>query len=224
MLRKRILLTLWVLFLLASAGCTALSGLSGGITAESTETQGVDVPGVPSLTVNHFAGEINVTNGEAGRIEADLTKHSRLDNKAEAQAQLDGIVMSFTQSGTDVTLNVEGPDSFSELAAGPSASLEVRVPPGTILDVNLGAGEVTVDQPADDVTINNGAGEATVILPAEAAFHLLVTGGVAEITSDFEGVPNGGVAADVDVMIGADPTQNVTFNLGEGEVHLRQAP
>ena len=224
MLRKTSLLTMIVLFLIVLAGCTALSGLTGDVTAESSETQGVDVPGVPSLIVNHFAGEIHVTNGESGRIEADLTKRSRLDNEADAEAQLDLIVMSFTQSGTDVTLNIEGPDTVSELAAGPSAELELRVPPGTMLDVNLGAGEVTVDQPAGDVIINAGAGEATVILPSEASFHLLVSGGVADIVSDFEGVPDGGVAADIEVVIGDNPTQTLTFNLGAGEVRLEEAP
>lgn len=221
---KRSLFSLLVLFLLLSAGCTILDDVSGDVTAETTETQGVDVPGVPTLTVNHFGGEIHVTNGEAGRIEADLTKHSRIDNETEAQAQLEQIVMSFSQSGTDVTLNVEGPDNLGELATGPSAGLELRVPPGTTLDIDLGAGEVTVDQPTGDVTTNVGAGDATVILPAEASFHLLVSGGVAEIVSDFEGTPAGGVAADVEVVIGDNPTQTLTFNLGAGEVHLEEAP
>ncbi len=224
MLRKYLILTLLAFVLLVSAGCTALSGLSGGETAEATETQGVDVPGVPSLTVNHFAGVLNVTNGEAGRIEADLTKMSRLEDEAEAQAQLDQIDMSFTQSNTDVVLNVEGPETTGSLLSGPSASLELRVPPGTALTVNLGAGEATVDQPTGDVTINSGAGEATVILPAEASFRLLVSGGVADIVSDFEGVPAGGLAADVEVVIGDNPTQTLTFNLGAGEVHLEKAP
>lgn len=224
MLRNLSFLSLMVLFLLLSAGCTALSGLGGDVTAEMSETQGVDVPGVPSLTVNHFAGEIHVTNGETERIEADLTKRSRLDDETEAQAQLGQIFMTFTQRGPDVTLNVEGPNTVGELAAGPSAELELRVPPGTTLDVNLGAGEITVDQPTGDVTINNGTGQATVILPAEASFHLLVAGGVAEIASDFAGVPEGGVAADIEVVIGDNPTQTLTFNLGAGEIHLKQAP
>ena len=224
MSHKRSLLTLLVLFLLVSAGCTMLPAISGDVTAEITETQGVDVPGVPSLTVNHFGGEIHVTNGEAGRVEADLTKYSRLQNEAEAQAQLGQITMSFSQRGTDVTLNIEGPDTAGELAAVPSAALELRVPPGTTLNVDLGAGEVIVDQPTGDVSIGVGAGEATVIMPAEASFHLLVAGGVAEIVSDFEGVPDGGVAADVEVVIGDNPTQTLSFNLGAGEIHLEQAP
>ena len=221
---KYSLLALLVLLLLVLAGCTALTGLGGDVTAETTESQGVDVPGVPSLTVNHFGGEIHVTNGESGRVEADLTKRSRVDDKAEAEAQLEQIVMSFTQSGTDVTLNVEGPDNLGELASAPSAALELRVPPGTTLDVDLGAGEVTVDQPAGDVALNVGAGNATVILPADAAFHLIIAGGVADIISDFEGVPDGGLATDVEVVIGDNPTQTLTFNLRAGEVHLEQAP
>lgn len=224
MLRKHTILTLLGLFLFVLAGCTALSGLTGDVTAESSETQGIDVAGVPSLTVTHFGGEIHVTNGEDGRVEADLTKYSHLENEAEAQAQLGQIVMSFSQRGTDVTLNVEGPEGIGDLTSVPSAGLELRVPPGTMLVIDLGAGEVTVDQPTGDVTIDSGAGEATVILPADASFHLVVGGGVAEIVSDFEGVPTGGVAADVDVVIGDNPTQTLTFNMGAGAVHLEQAP
>ena len=216
---RRLLFTMLIFLLLA--GCTAIGG---DTTAEETETQGVDVAGVPSLTVNHFAGTIDVSEGEDGHITANLTKKSTLPDADEAREQLDNIVMSFTQSGTKVTLNIEGPETVVGMINLPSADLELLVPAGTTLDLNLGAGDIAVDEPDSDLTVNSGAGNSTVTLPGEASFRLRVTGGAVTVSSEFEGVPGGGVATDIDTTVGDNPTQTLTFNLGAGEVSLQKAP
>lgn len=218
--------TLFLVLLVALlAACSSLSGLGGKTTAESEETQGVIVNGVPSLTLNHFAGEVTIRDGEAGKITANLTRRSRLTDEAAAQAQLDLITMTFTQNGTNVTLSIEGPDEFAEMVNAPSADLELLVPPGTALNIDQGAGDLTVERPTGDVEVNLGAGNATVTLPDDAAFHLIVSGGVATVKSEFEGVPEGGVAANIDVNVGGNsPTQTLTFNVGAGDVNLNKAP
>lgn len=215
---RKLLITM--LFVLLLAACTAISG---DATAEVTETQGVIVEGVPTLTVNHFAGNIAVKPGDDGKVTANLTKKSRLPDEAEAEAQLDNIVMSFSQRGTDVTLNVEGPENVVGMVNTPSADLELLVPAGATLFLNLGAGDITVEEPAGDVTINTGAGNSTVTLPAEASFRLRVSGGAITVNSEFEGVPGGGLATDINTTIGDDPTLTLTFNLGAGEVRLEKA-
>ena len=226
MLRSRLLfLALLVLFVSLSA-CSALGGLdglTGDVTAESEETQSVIVPGVPSLLVSHFAGDVTVRDGEADTITANLTRQSRLSDAAEAEAQLELIAMSFTQSGTDVTLTIEGRDGVDEGLDAATANLELLVPPGTVLDINLGAGSLTVERPSADVTVNLGAGNATVTLPAEASFNLSVAGGVGNVNSDFEGVPDGGIATDIDTTIGSNPTQTLTFNVGAGDININKA-
>lgn len=221
MFRYILLLTLLLGLLLA--GCTTLATLDGDATAEMTETSGVDVPGPPALTVNHFAGTITVRTGEEGHITAKLTKQSRLPDRVEAEAQLDNMTMAFTQNGTDVTLNVDGPEGIIESVNSPSAELELLVPPSTTLFLNLGAGEITIEEPDGDVDVNLGAGEATAILPADASFRLEVGGGAIGIDSDFAGVPGGGVATAVDVTIGDNPTQTLSFNLGAGDINLQKA-
>ncbi len=226
MFRSRLLsLTLLVLLVSLSA-CSALSGvdsLTGEVTAESEETQSVIVPGVPSLIVNHFAGNVTIRDGEADKITANLTRQSRLDDAAEAQAQLELITMNFTQSGTNVTLSVEGRDEADEGLDAATANLELLVPPGTVLEINQGAGNLTVEQPSSDVTVNLGAGNATVTLPDDASFNLSVSGGVGNVNSDFEGVPDGGIATDIDATIGDNPTQTLTFNVGAGDVNINKA-
>lgn len=226
MLRNRLLLVVVLLVLLVAAlpGCSALTGLGGQVMAESEETQSVIVPGVPSLIVNHFAGNVTIRDGEADKITANLTRRSRLSNAAEAQAQLDLITMEFTQSGTDVTLSVEGRDGAGQGLDMATADLELLVPPGTVLDINQGAGDLTVEQPSGNVTINLGAGNATVTLPADASFNLSMAGGAGNVNSDFEGVPDGGLATDIDTTIGRNPTQTLTFNVGAGNVNINQAP
>ena len=217
---RLLLVTLLIVFL---AGCTALDAISGQVTAESQETQSVIVPGVPSLIVDHFAGNVTIRDGEADKITAHLTRQSRLDDAAEAEAQLELITMTYTQTGTDVTLSIKGRDGISQGLDAATANLELLVPPGTVLDINLGAGNLTVERPSDDVTVNLGAGNATVTLPADASFNLSVSGGVGNVNSDFEGVPDGGIATDIDTTIGSNPTQTLTFNVGAGDININKA-
>ena len=225
MLRNRLLPIVVLLVLLAAVlpGCSALDGLGGEVTAESEETQSVIVPGVPSLIVSHFAGNVTIRDGEADKITANLTRQSRLSDAAAAQAQLDLITMTFTQSGTDVTLSVEGRGAAGQGLDMATAELELLVPPGTVLDINLGAGNLTVERPSSDVTVNLGAGNATVTLPDAASFNLNVSGGVGNVNSDFEGVPDGGIATDIDTTIGSNPTQTLMFNVGAGDINLNIA-
>ena len=221
---SRIRLLLVALLIVGLAGCTTLDALSGEVTAESQETQSVIVPGVPTLVVDHFAGNVTIRDGEADRITANLTRQSRLDNAAEAEAQLELITMAFTQTGTDVTLSIKGRNGVSEGLDAATANLELLVPPGTTLDVNQGAGNLTIERPSSDVTVNLGAGNATVTLPAEASFNLSVSGGVGNVNSEFEGVPDGGIATDIDTTIGSNPTQTLTFNVGAGDININKAP
>lgn len=222
----RAILILTLLLGLVLAGCTSLTSLGGDVTAETTETQGVIVEGVPNLIVNHFFGDVVVRPGEDGKITANLTKKSRLPNQAEAEAQLDQVVMSFSQLGTDVTLTIDGPEgrnTVTDVVNLPSADLELLIPAGTTLQVELGAGDVSVEQPTGDVTVNSGASDVTATLPVGASFRLLITGGAVNVTSDFAGVPDGGVATDIDTAVGDNPTQTLAFNLGAGTVRLIEA-
>ncbi len=210
--------------LLALTACAGLRGVaSGDITAQAEETQSVIVPGVPALTVNHFAGDLTIRDGDAGQITAHVTRQSTLSDAAAAVASLEDITVAFSQSGRDVTLDVEVPETVINEMNDLRAIVELAVPPGTTLFLNQGGGNVVVERPSGDVTINAGAGDFTVTLPADAAFHLIVAGGVAEVASDFEGVPSGGLAADIDTTIGRNPTQTLTFNVGAGQVNLRHA-
>lgn len=217
---------LFILCAVALAACIRIPELSGDTTAEETETAELMVSGAPAIEIVSFAGTITVREGGAGQIAATVVKESRLADEGDAQAQLDEIALIVEETGEGARVEVDGPDNtnnLEDMEIGLSARLEVTVPPGSDLKVNLGAGEITLEQPAGDVEVNNGAGEITAILPADASFELHVSGGVAEIDSEFPGVPGGGVAADVDATVGDSPTQSLTFHLGAGEVHLQKA-
>lgn len=224
MINYRILLI--GLICLALSACSVISSvtdLAGNPTAQSSETQGVIVTGVPNLSVTHFAGRVVVREGEPGRINADLTKMSRLGNETRAREQLDEIVMAFTQQNNDVSLTIKGPEATASVSASPTADIALAVPPGTSLVLNLGAGDITVEKPAGDVVVNGGAGIVTITLPADAAFRLKVSGGPTRVNSDFPGVAGGGVATAIDTTVGDNPTQNLVITLGTGEVNINQA-
>lgn len=218
---KRNLLLLFVVVGLLLAGCTEIR-LDGPVTAAENETQSVVVTGVPTVTISNFAGTITVRNGEAGKVTGNLTRQSRATDEAEAQAQLDSITMEISQTNNNVEMTVDAPHNTDNLQAGLTAELEVLVPPGSTLSLNLGAGDITVEEPAADVAYNLGAGTATTVLPADASFNVSISGGVTGVDSDFPEVSGGGLATDMDVTVGANPTQTLTFNVGAGEVNLRQ--
>jgi hypothetical protein len=216
---KRNALLLIALLGLMLAGCFELR-LDGEVTASESETQSVIVNDVPSLDVGNFAGTITVREGEPGRVTANLVRRSRLADEAAARAELETVTMAITQTNDQVSVMVDGGRNTDNVDAGVTAELELIVPPGSDLVLSLGAGDVTVTQPQGDVKINLGAGNATVELPAEASFDLAVTGGALSINSDFEGVGEGGLAADIDTTIGSAPAQTLNLNVGAGEVNL----
>jgi hypothetical protein len=223
---RKITITFFVSLLLL-ASCMSLPDLSGEVTAEETESAELAVDGALPIEINNFAGTITVREGDPGQIAATVVKESRLANEADAQAQLDEINLIVEETATGARVEAEGPDNadnLEDVEFGLTARLEVTVPPGSDLTLNLGAGEITLDQPTGDASVNSGAGAATAILPADASFNVHVTGGVAGIDSEFEGVPDGGIATDVEATIGDNPTQTLTFNLGAGEVKLQKAP
>lgn len=201
------------------AGCGAVH-VGEDVTAESTETQNLTVSGAPSVEASNFAGKITVREGEPGAVDVILVRQSRARDEAQAQDELEQIGLVISQAGDAIVVSVEGPQNADNLKVGLTAELTLQVPPGTPLSLNLGAGDVTVEQPDADVTISAGAGNATVSLPADASFHLVVAGGVTSVKSDFAGVPAGGLAANIDTTVGSDPTQTLTFNLGAGAVNL----
>lgn len=227
MFRKSLILLVLLTFALAACSAIPNIDLSEEATAETTESAELAVDGAPSITIDHFAGTVTVREGDEGRVMASVVKQSRLRDEAEAEAQLERIVLVVEETGDGPRIAVEGPEglnSLRELPVGLTAELDVTVPPGSGVSVDLGAGEITIDQPTGDVNVNSGAGEVTVILPADASFDLSVTGGVADIDSDFEGVPGGGVGAEVETTVGSNPTQSITINLGAGDVNLESAP
>lgn len=213
--------------LLLLAGCISLPDLSEDVTAEETESADLTVDGALPIEINSFAGTITVREGEPGQIAATVVKESRLADAADAQARLDEITLIVEETATGARVEVDGPDNadnLEDVEIGLTARLEVTVPPGSDLTVNLGAGEITLDQPTGDASVNSGAGATTAILPGDASFRLVVTGGVAGVESEFEGVPDGGLATDIDTIVGSNPTQTLTFNIGAGEVNLQKAP
>lgn len=229
MLRKFITLLILMLCAVISVACISIPELGGETTAQETESAELAIDGAPPIEITNFAGTITVREGDPGRISATVLKESRLADAAAAQAQLAEITLTVEETSGGARVVVEGPnnidslDNIGDLEVGLTARLEVSVPPGSDLDVNLGAGEITLEQTSGDVDVNNGAGEATAILPADASFQLHVSGGVAEVNSEFDGVPGGGVAANVDATIGDNPTQSLTFHLGAGDVNLQKA-
>ncbi|MFV9504597.1 MAG: hypothetical protein AB4911_08510 [Oscillochloridaceae bacterium umkhey_bin13] len=163
-------LVISVLALVVLNGCVALLGTT--ITrqhVESHEQTGVWVEGTPSLKVIVPNGNLKVLPGESGRIAATITRHGYGPDQALAQQAHDNLEVNFSQQGSAVTLEAR-PRTTLPNEASDQIDLEVRVPLGSRLELNVANGEVVVRPVGADVITSLANGTVTLNPAPEDSF------------------------------------------------------
>jgi Cell wall-active antibiotics response 4TMS YvqF len=94
----------------------------------------------------------------------------------------------------------------------------------TGLDLQMGAGETTVDLTGDydrdfDASIQGGVGEATVMLPSEIGVRARAEGGLGKINA--VGLEKKGASYVNDAYGDSDVTLDVDVQSGVGEINLK---
>ncbi len=126
---------------------------AGGRLRETDEETFEDVGEEPRLVVDNFAGTVTVVAGERDTIEVVATK------RANTQNRLDDIEVDWSQN----ELGVEISTRRGSLQGGQaSVDLDVTAPPGTQIELRLGAGDIRIEDINGEMTVNSGTGDIDV--------------------------------------------------------------
>jgi hypothetical protein len=94
------------------------------------------------LVVELCKGDIEVVADSSRAIEVHATKYARGDTEREARESVRKVNVSVVQEGDTVRVNVRAAAGLEQ--ARPEASVRVRVPPGTCLELRTDKGTITV--------------------------------------------------------------------------------
>jgi DUF4097 and DUF4098 domain-containing protein YvlB len=149
-----------------------------------------EVGSEPLLDVTNFAGSLTVQAGEGDVIQVRATK------RVSSERDLDQVEVAMSERGNGLLVRTKTLRNLKNA----SVDLEIKVPPGSRLELHTGAGSVQVRNIAGQVTIYSGAGNID-LQGTTGSVRLGV--GAGEIR--YEGTPAG----------------QCSFETGAGEITLR---
>ena len=119
------------------------------VSSRRTDALGWDAGAAPSVVVAVAEGSITVSQAGDGRVSASLTKLAVVEGKqADADAALAGIVVTATQDGGTIRIEVKpAPDARPGQYR---ADLDLKVPPGAAVDLRIGSGPIAIGKVYDD--------------------------------------------------------------------------
>jgi DUF4097 and DUF4098 domain-containing protein YvlB len=106
----------------------------------------------PSLTIDNFAGSINVRAGERGEIRVIATK------EGTSSRDLERIMIEIEQRDGGLVIKTRKSQPLSNA----SVQFEITAPPDTNLDIHTGAGSADVRGFRSGLELDSGAGSLTV--------------------------------------------------------------
>ena len=228
-------------FLAATLVAALLSGCALGQRAGPIQTgsETVELGGAESVAVNlrMGGGELTVEGGADALMEADF-RYNVADWEPMVEYEVSGgrgeliveqpdvrggLRLDEYEYAWDLAFAGDVPmDLTSQLGAGRS-TLDVSELSLTSFDVEMGAGDTTVDLAGDwqedlDVSIRGGVGQATVYLPSDVSTRVTVDGGIGEL--DATGLSRDGDAYVNESFEGGDATLEVGIEGGVGRINL----
>lgn len=137
----------------------------------ATETRRVSVE-VP-------VGEIDVASATGDRVEVRLDVRCDEDSR-RCRERAAAIRLRPQRDGADLSLELAGYPRNTRMDDGPQALIELRVPAGIAVRLELGVGEIEVRRVEGDVDIELGVGEALVEMDESAVRAVTLDVGVGE--------------------------------------------
>jgi hypothetical protein len=205
------------------AGVVLLLAACSGSRVERTRTTGVDIAGTPHIFIDNFSGDIEVSTGSAGRVEAQAT----LFAPAGQEATLDGLDFVFSADATQV----RGASQWAnggQPAADTGIDLSLSVPPGANLEVRNGAGRIRYrgTPGGSSLVLTTGIGDVGMKLPPETTFRIDALAAIGSIATNYPlAVSRTATGATLKGMMGENPTLQIEATTGNGKISLeRQQP
>jgi len=187
-------------------GFAGWTGWGPGLTTETVEHT-FDVGTAPTLNVDSFAGDVFVQATTVDTIQVIATK------RAPSTTAMRSIQVDFEQQDGQARIQTRRPGAG---VGNTSVRLQILVPPGTQLQLSLGAGTVDIQGLTGGVEVNNGAGNVDI---QSAEGQVRVDLGAGNI--NYEGIPSGDCrlntgAGNIDLNLrpDADARIDLSTNIG----------
>ncbi|MEZ4770797.1 MAG: hypothetical protein R2844_20575 [Caldilineales bacterium] len=161
----------------------------GDFPASTTLSRSFEVDQPAELVVDLDIGALEIATGEDGVVQVDATVKAFGISDAEAQAMLDNLQLTATQSGSQVRVTGKWRDANPFRGRSPQVDVRVVVPQRTDIAVDLGAGSVDVTGVEGNADIKADVGKVT-LRDLSIPDTMTVESGVAEV--DFSGPLNDG--------------------------------
>jgi len=216
--------------LLAAAALLAAGSVLADDYVTHNFSSGAPLGAVRRLVIDIPAGDVNLRNGAAGRINVTGSVRRDYDDDREKQQRVvDDISVEIYTSPTDAVVRRKlGPNGRNWSARNNSDyRVTIEVPPGLDVDVETKYGDVDIDGVFGSVLIDLRAGEIHAVFPREMVKDLSASVRVGEVHAavgdrriDNEGVfpraakwtnPSGG-------------RSSVNLHTTAGEVHVTLKP
>jgi hypothetical protein len=161
--RKMIIALLLLVATLVLAACGQPTGVSQGVNRATAEevVSGSFSAEKPTIIVETFNGNLDVSVGGGTAIKIDVTKRGSGDTPEEAKSDLTNIQVNMNQEGSTVRVTAQRSDKRTDVGNS-GASAKLVVPPGTTLQVRTSNGKVTTSGDLATVTVQSSNGAIDV--------------------------------------------------------------
>lgn len=182
------------------------TGWGPGLTTETVEHT-FDVGTAPTLVVDNFAGDVLVRAATVDSIQVTAFK------RAPSTSAIRSIQVDFEQQDGQARVRTRRPGAS---VSNTSVRLEILVPPGTQLELSLGAGNVDVQGLTGGIQANSGAGNVDI---GTAEGQVRVDLGAGNI--NYEGIPSGDCrlntgAGNIDLNLRPDASARIDLDTNIG--------
>lgn len=156
------------LVLLAVAGLLLWRSLGDNLSGTSVARDSIDSGPEPRVRLTNAAGQVRVEGVEGlDSVEYEVTKYAMGPDPAAAKREASDVPVDLSRQDSTFVLETDG-------GRGTGADYALRVPAGSTLEVESGAGDVEVNglsgelkvlAEAGDVTVRNAGSDVTVAAP-----------------------------------------------------------
>ncbi len=161
--RKLIIALLLLVAVFVLAACQPTAGVSLGTNRATADevVSGSFNAEKPTIIVETFNGNIDVSVSGGTVIKIDVTKRGSGDTPEEAKSDLTNIQVNMNQEGSTVRVTAQRSDKRTDVGNS-GASAKLVVPPGSTLQIRTSNGKVTTSGEMAAVTVQSSNGAIDV--------------------------------------------------------------
>jgi DUF4097 and DUF4098 domain-containing protein YvlB len=162
--------------LAAAAGCNAISFLPM-VSASKTLSEDFKTSDAPKIVVDTFNGSIDVSRGNDGEVQVDVTKQASGIDEATAQAALDNVQVTMVQKDDAIVITAKRLDRHP---GNFGASVVIAVPAKAQLNVETSNGPIVCEGIEGPISAESSNGKLEIV-DGHGKIHLDTSNGPIEV-------------------------------------------